>query len=56
MQAYMFQVMTDLQGDIPFSEALNANGETQSPSLIHRTKFMTVLFHWLMKAFIPRRQ
>jgi len=30
MQAYMFQVMTDLQGDIPFSEALKANeGDTK---------------------------
>jgi len=31
MQAYMFQVMTDLQGDIPFSEALNANGGNTKP-------------------------
>lgn len=28
MQAYMFQVMTDLHGDIPFSEALNGPANT----------------------------
>ncbi|GAO42899.1 SusD/RagB family nutrient-binding outer membrane lipoprotein [Flavihumibacter petaseus] len=29
MQAYMFQVMTDLQGDIPFSESLNGAANTK---------------------------
>ncbi|ULQ53042.1 SusD/RagB family nutrient-binding outer membrane lipoprotein [Flavihumibacter fluvii] len=31
MQAYIFQVMTDLHGDIPFSEALSANEGNSKP-------------------------
>ena len=46
MQAYLFQVMTDLQGDIPFSEALAATANAK-PKFDSQQEYDGLITLWM---------
>ena len=50
MQAYAYSVLTDLYGDIPFSEAMNAEGDVISPVYDRQETVYNGIFNMLDQA------